>query len=387
MLAYLLARDGIRVALVEKETFPRKKVCAGGLPAKVLKILPFDISSVIEREIFEVTVTHRLGSEFTKTYSKPLIYTARREKFDSLLAEKAGSAGALFLDGQKFSHIGFENNLWTVGTAGASIKARVLAGADGAHGAVARTLSLRPCEAFHAGLQVELPIGSVKGAIASDTGIVFDWGMLEDSYGWIFPKRETFCIGVKGPMSLGTRLMYYLESFFGRYRIPWDRRNLSGHLMPHRLGNNPITTHRALLVGDAAGLTDFWTGEGIFHAIRGSEMAAPPIRAFLEGRIASLRSYEEAINQRMMPEFQVSYRFSRAFNYVYPLIFEMVKKYEYPWDTFCRIMRGDRTFSEVRKRLRPDTFLSKLLFKSLRAHNTHRWTPPRKKPTGFMARP
>jgi geranylgeranyl reductase family protein len=387
MLAYLLARDGIRVALVEKETFPRNKVCAGGLPAKVLRILPFDISSVIEREIFEVTVTHRLGSEFTKTYSKPLVYTAGREKFDSLLAEKAGSAGALFLDGQKFSHISFEDRLWAVKTDGASIKARVLAGADGAHGAVARTLSLRPCEEFHTGLQVEVPIRSAKETIAPDKRIAFDWGMLTDSYGWIFPKRETLCIGVKGPMSLGRRLMDYLESFLSHYRIPWDRQKLSGHLIPHRLRNNPITTNRALLVGDAAGLADFWTGEGIFHAIRSSETAAPRIRAFLEGRIASLQSYEEAINQRMMPELQVSYRFSRAFNYVYPLIFEMVKKYEYPWDTFCRIMRGDRTFSEVKKRLRPDTFLSKLLFKNLRAHDTHRWTPPREKSTRFMARP
>jgi flavin-dependent dehydrogenase len=211
--------------------------------------------------------------------------------------------------------------------------------------------------------------------------------MLTDSYGWIFPKRETLCIGVKGPMSLGKRLMDYLESFLSHHRIPWDRRKLSGHLIPHRLRNNPITTGSALLIGDAAGLADFWTGEGIFHAIRSSAMAAPRIRAFLEGRIASLQSYEEAINQRMMPELQVSYRSSRVFNYMYPLIFEMVKKYEYPWDTFCRIMRGDRTFSEVKKRLRPDTFLSKLLFKNLRAHDPHRWTPPREKSTRFMARP
>jgi hypothetical protein len=50
-------------------------------------------------------------------------------------------------------------------------------------------------------------------------------------------------------------------------------------------------------------------------------------------------------------------------------------------------MRGNRTFSEVKKSLRPDTFLSKLLFKNLRAHDTRRWTPPREKPAGFMVRP
>lgn len=385
VLGYLLAGDGVRVVLIDKARFPRPKVCAGGLPDKVLRVLPFDISSVIEREVFDVTVTHRLGGGFTKTYSSPLIYTVSRDKFDNLLAGQARNAGALLLDDQKPTSIGFENGSWTVRTAGASVRAPLLAGADGAYSIVARTLKIRPGEEFHTGLQIEVPFDSVRETGVPGKGIVFDLGTMKDGYGWIFPKRETLSMGVKGPMCTGRRLMLYLERLLDHFGVPFYPGKVSGHLIPHRLRASPIATDRALLVGDAAGLADFWTGEGIFHAIRSADLAARHITAFLEGRANSLRGYESAVDSKMMPEFLVSHQFSRAFNYVHPIIFAMLEKLDYPWDVFCRIMRGDRTLAEVRKRLRPDTFIAKLLFKNLRAHDTHKWTQPRRKPTGIMA--
>jgi geranylgeranyl reductase family protein len=365
-LAYFLVQSGARVILIDKEKFPRKKVCAGGLPPKVLDILPFDISSVIEREISQVTLTHKFGGEFTRSYHKPLIYTINRERFDNFLAQKAKSLGVEFLESQKIVTLSFESGSWILATTHKIIKATILVGADGANSLVAKKISLNPPDIFHTGLQVEIPIRLIRKTKYLDRAIALDWGVFKDSYGWIFPKGEMVSIGVKGPVNLGKQLKLYFYDLLRYYGISSENQNLSGHLIPHRISEHPILAKTALLVGDAAGLVDFWTGEGIFYAIKSSEIAAKHIKRFLDGQQASLDSYEIAVNQEIMPEIKTSYQFSKIFNYLSPLAFKIIRKYDYPWDVFCRIMRGDRTFLEVKKRFRPDILLKKLFLKSRR---------------------
>ncbi len=367
-LAYFLAQSGARVILVDREKFPRKKACAGGLPQKVLDILPFNISPVIEREIFQVTLTHKFGGEFTRSYDKPLIYTVNRKRFDDFLVQKAKSLGVEFLESQKIVTLSSENGSWILPTTDRIIKATILVGADGANSFVAKQISLNPPDIFHIGLHVEIPIRSIRKTKYLDRAITLDWGVFKDSYGWIFPKGEMVSIGVKGPANLGKQLKLYFYDLLRHHGISSENQNLSGHLIPHRISKRRISEKRALLVGDAAGLVDFWTGEGIFYAIKSSKMAAKQIKRFLDGQQASLDSYETAVNQEIMPEITTSYQFSKLFNYLSPLAFKVIRKYDYPWDIFCRIMRGDRTFLEVKKRFRPDILFKKLFFKNRRGN-------------------
>ena len=65
-LAYWLTRKGFNVIIIDKDFFPRKKVCAGGLTAKTLKLLPFDIGPVIENKIYQVSLTHKLKGELCR---------------------------------------------------------------------------------------------------------------------------------------------------------------------------------------------------------------------------------------------------------------------------------------------------------------------------------
>jgi len=69
-----------------------------------------------------------------------------------------------------------------------------------------------------------------------------------------------------------------------------------------------------------------------------------------------------------MPEFATAYQLSRIFNHISPLAFRVLKKSNYQWDIFCRIMRGDKTFWEMKKSFRPDILLGKILFKSRRSY-------------------
>jgi len=96
-LAYRLAGEGFDVVLIDKEPFPRKKICAGGLPPKVLKFLPCNISPVVQNEVFQVNISHELRDELVRSYEKVLIYTVNRERFDEFLVRQAEVAGADFL--------------------------------------------------------------------------------------------------------------------------------------------------------------------------------------------------------------------------------------------------------------------------------------------------
>lgn len=365
-LAYFLVQKGFKAILLDKEIFPRNKVCAGGLPVKVLNILPFDIGSVIEREIYEVTLTYKLKKAFSKDYVKPLLYMVNRERFDNLLVQEARNVGANFLEGQKIEMLSLNGSVWTIRTSENIIKAQILVGADGANSFVAKELSLKPSNHFHVGLHSEVPISLFKQPKCLERGIVLDWGMHKDCYGWIFPKQKIASVGVHGPVKLGKQLKKYLDDLLESYGISPQDQKITGHLISHRTRESSISKSRALLVGDAAGSVDYWTGEGIYYAISSAQIAASQIMKFLDGQTKSLSSYTDAINEKIMPEIKTSYEFSKVFNCLSSLAFTILRKYIYPWDVFCRIMRGDRTFLEMKRRFRPDIMLRKLFFKSQR---------------------
>jgi len=365
-LAFWLAQAGLKVILIDKEHFPRKKVCAGGLPNKVLDILPFDIRPVIEKEIFQVNLVYKLQEEFTRSYHKALVHTVNREIFDDFLVQKGKSIGVEFSDDQRIIRLNFEKDYWTVATSDKTIKAKVIVGADGANSFVAKNIGLNPIDFLDIGIQVEIPIQLMKKDLNGT--IALDWGSIRNGYAWVFPKNNLLSIGVKGPAILGKQLKAYLLEVLSYFQIKTENFNLRGHLVPHRISKKPISREQALLVGDAAGMVDYWTGEGIFYAIKSSQLAAQQIERFFGGDQKAFENFEIAVNKEILPELITSYHFSRIFNYLSPMAFRIIRKYDYPWDVFCRIMRGDRTFVEVKKRFRPDIFLRKLLFRSQRAN-------------------
>ena len=365
-LAYRLAILGFDVVLIDKEWFPRKKVCAGGLPARALEILPFDISSVIEKQIFQVNLNYKLRDNFKKNYCKPLIYTVNREKFDNFLVQEAKKAHITFLEGQKCENVFIENNICTIYTHERILKAKIIVGADGANSSVARCVNLKPFDFLHIGLNTEIPIlnKDEHKCIEYREMIALDLGSIRNSYAWVFPKNDSLSVGVgvQGQFNFGGRLKDYHTRWLSYLGIDSLNTKLTGHIIPHRISKRPISSERVLLVGDAAGLTNFWTGEGIFFAIKSSQIAANYIKKYLDGDKKAIRDYEVSINKEILPEIRASYVLSLVFNHSSSIAFKLIKKYNYPWDVFCRVMRGDRTFVEIRERFNLGHIIKKFLY-------------------------
>jgi len=196
--------------------------------------------------------------------------------------------------------------------------------------------------------------------------IGLDLGTMADGYAWVFPRGEVLIIGVGGPVHQGPQLKQYHARLLSYLGLREQSFPLAAHLIPHRVTSRPIMSGRVLLVGDAAGLADFWTGEGIFSAVNSACLAAQQILRFFQGEAGALRGYQVRVDREMAPELTASYQFAKLCNYLGPLAFRVLSRYDYPWEVFCRVMRGDRSFAEIKKRCRPDIFLRKLLVKSAR---------------------
>lgn len=104
-LGYLLSRQGIDVLIVEKGQLPRHKPCGGGLTPKVIKLLDFDLSPVIEDVISNLSITCGLTDPILINTKQPFVYTVSRDKFDTFLLEKAKEAGAQVLENTRIDDV------------------------------------------------------------------------------------------------------------------------------------------------------------------------------------------------------------------------------------------------------------------------------------------
>ena len=164
--------------------------------------------------------------------------------------------------------------------------ADVLVGADGANGIVASETGLGAGIVRGVALEANVSYGDLDRDAVEGTAVI-ELGVVPGGYGWVFPKGDHANVGVGGWGSEGPRLREHLLRLIEKHDIDAAAlRDLRGHRLPmRRLGATPARG-RVLLVGDAAGLVDPLSGDGIYEAFVSAELAA---RAILEGDLPAIR--------------------------------------------------------------------------------------------------
>jgi geranylgeranyl reductase family protein len=353
-LGYELSRMGIRALIVEKEKFPRYKACAGGLNVKTVKSLDFDISSVVEDTIYGVHITFRMGKQFTNRVDHPIALTVNRERFDHLLLQKAIESGCTVREGEKVESVEIREAGVCVHSSGQTYSGALVAGADGANSVVAKSIGLMQNAFMGVGIESEVEVDAV--ALERWRNLVLlDLASIRNGYGWIFPKLEHLSIGVCGPLACSKELKAYYKEFTGKwknamksYRVIRKR----GHQLPIRKKGARIQHDRVLLVGDAAGLVDPFSGEGIYYAIRSAQLAAGVLRDHLENpQDTSLSKYQALVDQELMLQMQRAKAFARLFN-LYPSFFvNALKTNDRLWRAVCKLLTGEKTYVDIGKKL------------------------------------
>ena len=375
-VAIHLARGGARVLLLDRARFPREKPCGGGVSARAFAQAPADITPVVEQRVDTVRFSYRLGSFFDYRYPKTLVYMTQRLRLDAFLVEQAAAAGVEVREGVAAQGVRLSAGRAAVVTAGGDVKAKVIIGADGANGAVARSLNLNPAPDPPVALEANFYYGplhsngakpAAEAAGATSGGddafggenkngascprewqgvFALELGSMYGGYGWSFPKADHLNIGCGGWRLEGGRLRAHLAGLAPHYGLDAGAmRNVRGHHVPTREPGRPISKGNAILVGDAAGLVDPMSGEGIHSAFVSGRLAADAALPYLRGDAKTLAAYDAAVERELMPDLRAAGLLRDAYHLLPGPSYALMRRWPYLRESLCRLMLGEQTYA------------------------------------------
>lgn len=351
-LARKLALQNISVLLIDKATFPRYKVCGGGLTLRAAKQLDIDVRSVIRGEITAMELCTAGTLRRTFKPSSPMIYMVMRDEFDMLLLQAALDAGAQFRPGTKLLKLESEKNGFRVHTDAGDFHGRYLVGADGVNSIVAQQLNLMTRKEKTLALEYEVIVNEATLARYHGT-VAIDYGYLNGGYAWVFPKRDHLSVG----LGLGTRdgkfLQEKLKAYMEREQIVGEAVSEKGYFLSVGGSDPVIIKGRAALIGDAAGLVDPMMGEGIYYALRSANLLA-------EALVASLReapddpqpfvAYQNRVDREILREMRLFKRAAKSFHASPKLFHRVFVLRPQLVEQAFRVVAGEITFNDYYNR-------------------------------------
>lgn len=338
--AFRLAGAGASVLLVDKARFPRDKPCGGGLTLRAVRELPVDVTPVVEHTVDRMQLRLRYGSWYERRSDGPLILMTQRRRLDALLAEQAAAAGAEFRDGARVTAVTVTPDRVEAAIDGAAVRAEVLIGADGANGVSARQLGLGGEPVYGVALEGNLPYEAIQNGRYRNRAVI-ELAVLPGGYGWVFPKGDHANFGVGGWERAGPSLRNELRRLCIEHRVPEERlESIRGHRLPLRRPDAPLARGRALVVGDAAGLVDPLSGDGMYEAFVSSRLAAAATLAVLEGRARTVEPYDHELHRSLGRLAGASWNAKHAFDRFPRLAFALSRP-PFVWPVVENILRGE----------------------------------------------
>ena len=330
--AHRLATAGASVLLVDKAVFPRDKPCGGGVTGRAARLLPFSIEPVVEDVVDRLDCRLGYGRGFVRRARAPLAYMTQRSRLDQFLLGQAAAAGADVRDGVKVADV--RANGLTVD--GAEIGARIVIGADGCNGSAAKALGLAQAIVHGVALEANYPY-EPRFAHA----MTLDIAVVRGGYGWVFPKGDHLNVGVGGDESEGPKLRTELRRCCEAHGIDPDGATAArGYRLPMRRPGGELARGSAAVIGDAAGLVDPFSGDGMYEAFLSAQLVTEAALAVLAGRAEGLEPYGAAVERRITPLTSAGWGARAAFA-------------RFPRTTFA-LARLPVTFRAVEKLLRGD---------------------------------
>jgi len=323
--AYRLAAAGASVLLVDKARFPRDKPCGGGVTLRAARAIPFSVDPVVEDVVDRFELRLGYGSSFERSSQEPLCLMTQRSRLDEFLARQAAAAGAEFRDGVSTT---YENGSLLVD--GERIDASVIVGADGVNGLTARTFGLAGDHGHGVALEGNAPLDArYRGRLVLELGVV------PGGYAWVFPKGDHVNVGVGGWESEGPRLRDHLRRLCAVHDVDFDAlTRLRGYRLPYRRASSVFARDNVLLVGDAAGLIDPLSGDGMYEAFVSARLAA---EAILGG---DLEPYASRVLAELGPLHGASWTAKYALDR-FPRLTFAIARAPLAWGVIARIVRGE----------------------------------------------
>jgi len=302
--AWRLRNSGLRVAILDRQIFPRDKVCGGWITPAVLQELEIDPDEYARTRVLQPITGFRTscigGPPVETRYERPVSYGIRRFEFDDYLVRRSG---ACLVQGESLTHLERSAGEWILN---GRIKTRLLVGAGGTFCPVARYLGAR--------INREIVVTAQEAEFEMDGRQISACSIQEDTpelyfcqdlkgYGWCFRKKNVLNVGLGrlDPHRLSGHVAKFLKFLKTSGRLSFDvPSTLLGHayLLQGTAARN-VVAEGVLLIGDAAGVAYAQSGEGIRPAVESGLLAAKVI-AEAQGTYSPehLEIYRTLLNDR-----------------------------------------------------------------------------------------
>jgi geranylgeranyl reductase family protein len=324
--AHRLAAAGVRVALLERATFPRDKACGDGVSGDGLAALARTglgewAAQFAAPEVLRLTAPDGQALDISPDAAEDHCYgrTIPRRLLDARLVQAAVEAGAHLLESTRVRQVERPGDgPVRIAAGGLTVEAELTILADGSNATVTRRLGL---------VRTEPEMVAVRQYFAGDAGpaerleIHFErW--ITPGYTWVFPMNDghanvgtgTFARRVRrGDVVLKDVLARFATeqaAAGGRLARAEAAGPVRGHLLRTRLGDTQTHAERVLVAGDAAGLVDPFSGEGIARALESGEMAAAHALGALEAGDLSARALS-GYSRDLVARYRADQRASR----------------------------------------------------------------------------
>ncbi|MPZ21502.1 MAG: geranylgeranyl reductase family protein [Luteitalea sp.] len=376
--AHELARRGARVGLFDA-SHPREKPCGGGVTRRALALVAPALrmrgpsAVVIEGVRFEASASHRANVALEAQGhddSSLLVYS--RESFDLALVRAAVEAGATWRT-ERVRDVDVSRDGARLVTSSGTYRSDALIGADGVNSLVRRRLS----SPFARG-QLSFTTGVFAHGLSASE-IVVRFVPQPQGYIWSFPRPDHLALGI-GAQADETRpepLRRILNDWMAEARLT-DGARLKPYSWPipslnaSDLARQIVSGPRWLLVGDAGGLVDPMTREGIYFALRSGELAAEALAAGDESR-----RYRAALTDEIYPEIEHASSWKRGL-FTGPFIHLLVhglQRSNRVRTVMSDLIAGQQSYRSLKRRLLR-TFQIGLAWQLLRIERSSLRSPP-----------
>lgn len=344
--ARILGAEGLNVVLFEKASLPRYKPCGGGITLKSLRLIKPD-QSIFKEKVDRVSFSYR-GDAYTVDCGRPVTFLVDRSEYDFYLVRKAEEEGVKVYSPCAVNSVEEQKEGVIIRTQAEDFQAKYLILADGVNGKLGRTLDIG---CYEAGITMEAEISCPREILQKFRGrLVLDYGMIDRGYGWIFPKSDYLSIGIGSFSGKYPAIKARFQQFLERYNLITGVKVLrqQGYPIPAGKTGLPLTTGRVAVAGDAAGLVDPISGEGIYYALLSGKWAGKAVAgALIKGN--TLAGYQQQIEEKIWPEMRAARSLAGYFYHAPRLFHGFFKRYPAVFEKIIDILAGKNTYTDYFK--------------------------------------
>ena len=290
----LAGKKGLSTLLLEKDNFPRYKPCGGGLSSYAISVLDFKLpDSLIERNISKIRIHFREHCT-EKQSSSRLALLVSRNVFDNFLLDKAIETGIEVHFGEKVLDCEEREECVEVKTLQNTYLAKFVLIAEGSDGTLKYKVRSRDRRTEYClSLVSEIPEKDEVIRNRFPDTIDIHFGIARGGYGWIFPHKEYYSVGIEGTAQYLMHPKKTMRDFLQENGFS-EEFPIHSHIIPEGGIGREIVSSRLFLSGDAAGFVDAFTGEGIAYAIRSGQLAAEAVADLVmyNQKLSNLKVYK-----------------------------------------------------------------------------------------------